>query len=54
MEYNAQISSDELKHEFDKLKNVFVATDAEAKFHAAAQKSARAKNKQLPFPLPHN
>ena len=37
MDYNAPISADELKHEFDKLKSIFVETDAEAKFNATAQ-----------------
>ena len=34
---NAPISADELKHEFDNLKSVFVEKDFEAKFNAAAQ-----------------
>lgn len=37
MDYNAPISADELKHEFDRLKSVFVGSDSEAKFNAAAQ-----------------
>ncbi|MEK9532627.1 MAG: hypothetical protein VW162_06970 [Alphaproteobacteria bacterium] len=37
MDYNAPISADELKHEFDKLKSVFVGSGSEAKFNAAAQ-----------------
>lgn len=34
MDYNPPISADELKSEFDKLKNVFIGSDSDAKFKA--------------------
>ena len=37
MDYNPPISADELKSEFDKLKDVFIGSDSDAKFNASAQ-----------------
>jgi len=37
MDHNPPISSDELKSEFDKLKDVFIGSDSDAKFNASAQ-----------------
>ncbi len=36
MDFNPPISAEELKNEFDKLKEVFLGTDSEAKFDAAS------------------